>query len=167
MIHVPLAVLLANRLPELRRDGRWRLALPVLGGTALIAALAAGALFGKYRAVASAAGLHWGPNVIRTWGASILSYLTPSHSNLYSGFVPGSLYRPENSLFPGWLAAGLALLGARDLWRQLRQPAAGETPPAANPGLPARRRAVLAALAALAVAGWLAGEARTWRRRVP
>jgi hypothetical protein len=167
MIHVPLAVLVANRLPELRRGGRRRLALPVLGGTALIAALAAGALFGKYRAVARAAGLHWGPNVIRTWGASLMSYLTPSHSNLYSGIVPASLYRPENSLFPGWLAAGLALLGACDLWRQVRQPAAAEAPPAADPGLPARRRAVLAALAALAVVGWLGAEARTWSIQAP
>ncbi len=163
MIHVPLAVLLANRLPELRRDGRWRAALPVLAGTALVAAGAAGALFGKYRAVARAAGLHWGPSVERVWGASVVSYLTPSHSNLYSGIFPDQLRRPENSLFPGWAAAVLALLGAYDLWRRRGpRPAAGDVPPAAGARLTARRRTVLAALPALAVLGWLGGEARTW-----
>jgi len=166
MIHVPLAVLLANRLPELRRRARWRAELPVLGATALAAAVAAGALFGKYRAVARAAGLHWGPNVMRTWGASVLSYLTPSRSNLYSGLLPDSLHRPENALFPGWLASGLALLGAWDLWRRHRTGAGGATRGAAA-GLPAWRRAVLAALPTLAAAGWLAGEARTWSIPVP
>jgi hypothetical protein len=165
MIHVPLAVLLANRLPELRRTGRWRAELPLLGGTAMIAAAAAGSLFGKYREVARAAGLHWGPSVLRTWGASLVSYLTPSESNFYSALLPEFLHRPENSLFPGWLAAGLALLGACDLWRRSRaagvaaEPAAPATSPAK---LPASRRAILAALLALAVVGWLAGEARTW-----
>ena len=118
MIHVPLAVLLANRLPELRRTGRWRVELPLLGGTAMIAAAAAGSLFGKYREVARAAGLHWGPGVLRTWGASLLSFLTPSESNFYSALLPEFLHRPENTLFPGWLAAGLALVGASDLWRR-------------------------------------------------
>jgi len=194
MIHVPLAVLLANRLPALRRGGRWRAELPLLGGTAMIAAAAAGSLFGKYRQVARAAGLHWGPGVMRTWGASVLSYLTPSDSNLYSGLWPASLHRPENALFPGWLAACLALLGACDLWRRYgpageipaeggempaaaaemaaagKMPAAagevpavaGESPATAPAKLAAWRRAVLAALLALAAIGWLAGEARTW-----
>lgn len=160
MIHVPLAVLLANRLPELRercRHGRWRAELPLLAGTAMIAAAAAGSLFGKYREVARAAGLHWGPGVLRTWGASLLSFLTPSESNFYSALLPEFLHRPENTLFPGWLAAGLALLGACDLWR--RSSAAPATPEAQ---LSTRRRAILASLLALAVVGWLAGEARTW-----
>jgi hypothetical protein len=157
MIHVPLAVLLANRLPELRRTGRWRAALPVLGGAAMIAAAAAGSLFGKYREVARAAGLQWGPGVLRTWGASLLSYLTPSESNFYSALLPEFLHRPENTLFPGWLAAGLALLGACDLWRRPRAAAA-----APEAQLSAWRRAILAALLALAAVGWLAGEARTW-----
>jgi hypothetical protein len=161
MIHVPLAVLLANRLPELRRGNRWRAELPVLVGTAMIAAAAAGSLFGKYREVARAAGQHWGPSVVRTWGASLLSYLTPSASNLYSNLLPGSLDRPENALFPGWLAAGLAVLGACDLWRRHGTAgAAGDPITAAK--LPARRRAALMALLALAAVGWLAGEARTW-----
>jgi hypothetical protein len=171
MIHVPLAVLAANRLPELRRNGRWRAELPLLGGTAMIAAAAAGSLFGKYREVARAAGLHWGPSVLRIWGASLLSYLTPSPSNLYSGLLPELLHRPENSLFPGWLAAGLALLGACDLWRPSQAarvaggPAgspAGAAPATAAARLPAWRRAILLALLALAALGWLAGEARTW-----
>ena len=168
MIHVPLAVLLANRLPELRRRGRWRAELPLLGGTALIAAAAAGSLFGKYREVARAAGLHWGPSVLRTWGASLLSYLTPSEASLYSGLLPKFFYRPENSLFPGWLAGGLALLGACDLWRRSQSGgAAGGRPEeeatAAPPAmLPSWRRAVLAALLTLAAVGWLAGETRTW-----
>jgi hypothetical protein len=166
MIHVPLAVLLANRLPELRRGGRWRAELPLLGGTAMIAAAAAGSLFGKYRQVSRAAGFHWGPGVMRTWGASLLSYLTPSDSNLYSGLWPASLHRPENTLFPGWLAAGLALLGAADLWRRRRSAATAGGPAGDRPALavelPAWRRAVLMALPALAAVGWLAGEARTW-----
>jgi hypothetical protein len=131
MIHVPLAVLLVNRLPDLRRGGRWRAALPLLGGTAMIAAAAAGSLFGKYREVARTAGLHWGPSVLRTWGASVLSYLTPSPVNLYSGLLPDFLHRPESSLFPGWVAMGLALLGAWDLWRRSR--AGGEVATGASP----------------------------------
>jgi hypothetical protein len=157
MIHVPLAVLLANRFPGLRRDWRWRTQLPLLGGTALIAAVAAGALFGKYWEVGRDAGLHWGPSAMRAWGASVLSYLTPSHSNLYSGLLPESLHRPENSLFPGWLAGGLALLGAHDLWRQYRRPF-----PIADGALTAGRRLALGAALAVAAAGWLLAEARTW-----
>jgi hypothetical protein len=155
MIHVPLAVLLANRLPGLRRSGRWRAELPLLGGTAMIAAAAAGSLFGKYREVARAAGLHWGPSVLRTWGGSLLSFLTPSESSFYSALLPRFLHRPENTLFPGWLAASLALLGACDLWRR----SSGAAPEAQ---LSTRRRAILAALLTLAAVGWLAGEARTW-----
>jgi hypothetical protein len=171
MIHVPLAVLLANRLPSLVRGGRWRTALPLLAGTAAVAAAAAGALFGKYWAVAQAAGLHWGPGPARTWGASALSYLTPSRSNLYSGLLPDGLYRPEGSLFPGWLAAGLAVAGARDLRRRL--PESGGSGPAAGPPLPplpplsGRRRLALGGLLALAAVGWLGGEARTWSMPVP
>ena len=92
---------------------------------------------------------------MRTWGASVLSYLTPADSNLYSGLWPASLHRPENTLFPGWLAAGLALVGACDLWRRYRSGGAAAKPSAG-------RRAVLMALLALAALGWLAGEARTW-----
>ncbi|MBV8203200.1 MAG: hypothetical protein JOZ15_21510, partial [Acidobacteria bacterium] len=188
MIHFPLAALFANRLAELRRGGRWRAALPILGGTALIAASAAGALFGKYRQVARDAGLHWDHNVVRTWGASALSYLTPSHANFYSRLLPGSLFRPENALFPGWVAAGLALLGAYDLWRRRDRPGGAPPPPESpgssepsgpseasgrsrpsgpsgrlepsesrTPGSTAWRRAILAALLALAAVGWLAG----------
>jgi hypothetical protein len=171
MIHVPLAVLLANRLPSLLRGGRWRAALPPLAGTALVAAAAAGALFGKYWAVAQASGLHWGPGPARTWGASALSYLTPSQSNLYSGLLPDGLYRPEGSLFPGFLAAGLAVAGAHDLWR--RHGRAGPAGPAApagpetSPRLSAGRRCALGGLLALAAVGWLGGEARTWSMPVP
>lgn len=190
MIHFPLAVLLANRLPELWRGGRWRAALPVLGATAAIAAAAAGALFGKYATVARGSGLHWGSSVIRTWGATALSYLTPAHASLYAQLLPYSLRRPENALFPGWLAAGLAVLGARDLWRRYRTGAhAGEDPtrgdmaaeaaaapaggtavatpvPPAPPRLTTGRRLALAGLLALAAVGWLAAEARTWNMKI-
>jgi hypothetical protein len=162
MIHVPLAVLLANRLPHLAAGGRWRAALPALGATFLVAAVAAGALFGKYWSVARTAGLHWGPGPARHWGASLLSYLTPSQSNLYSGLLPAGLHRPEGSLFPGWLATGLAIAGARDLWRRRRAAA-----PAPAPRLTAGRRLALGGLLALAAVGWLAGEARTWTLPVP
>jgi hypothetical protein len=157
MVHIPLAVLLANRLPELRRRRRWRVELPPLVGAGLLAAGAAAALFGKYWQVAQSAGLHWGPAPARAFGASLLSYLTPAGLNLYSPLFPGRLFRPENSLFPGWLASGLALLGACDLWRRYRR-----RPPAGEAGLPAGRRLALGALLGLAAAGWLAGEARTW-----
>jgi hypothetical protein len=156
MIHVPLAVLLANRFPELLRRRRWQVELPLLGGAGLLAAGAAAALFGEYWRVARDAGLHWGPGPARSLGASALSYLTPSVSNLYFGLFPQHLFRSENSLFPGWLAAGLALLGARDLWRRYRRPPVGR--------LSAGRCLALVSLLALAVAGWLAGEVRTWSR---
>jgi hypothetical protein len=156
MIHIPLAVLLANRFPELLRRRRWRAELPLLGGAGLLAAGAAAALFGEYWRVARSAGLHWGTGPAQSLGASALSYLTPSASNLYSHLFPQHLFRSENSLFPGWLAAGLALLGARDLWRRYRRPPLGR--------LSAARRLALLSLPALACAGWLAGEVRTWSR---
>jgi hypothetical protein len=156
MIHVPLAVLLANRLPALLRRRRWRAELPLLGGAGLLAASAAAGLFGEYWRVMQSAGLHWGPGPARSLGASALSYLTPSASNLYAQLFPQHLFRSENSLFPGWLAAGLALLGARDLWRRYRRPPLGR--------LSAGRRLALISLPALACSGWLAGEVRTWSR---
>ncbi|HVT61038.1 MAG TPA: hypothetical protein VHR45_21930 [Thermoanaerobaculia bacterium] len=150
MIHPPLLVLLLNRLPGLRRRAAWRAELPLLAGTALAAAAIVVAIFGRYWQAAAGGGLGWGADKWRYFGATLLSYLAPSHLNFYSGIWPSVFFRPENALFPGWLAGGLGAVGLFDLWRHYRRP-----PPAPLPGT---RRLACAGLLLLALAGVLAAE---------
>jgi hypothetical protein len=152
MIHVPLAALLISRLAwRLRAAQRpapreWRVWL----ATTAAAAAAAAFLFIPYWR----SSLSWGTEVQRVWGASVLSYFEPSTGNWYAGLWPQMLRRPENALFPGWLAAGLAGAGLVALWRRHRTPAPG----------PAGRRLALAVLLLLALAGLGFGELHTWSR---
>ncbi|HVT57227.1 MAG TPA: hypothetical protein VHR45_02410 [Thermoanaerobaculia bacterium] len=166
MIHVPLLVLLGNRIVwRLRSPRPQRLftasELAVLSTTALAAAAALAALYAPYVAAARQTTLSWTPGMTRVWGASALSYLTPSPSNLYSSLWPESLRRPENSLFPGWLPSILAACGLADLWRRHHQ-ARG-----APVRLPAARRLTLGILIAVSAAGFLLAELHTWSLQAP
>jgi hypothetical protein len=152
MIHIPLAVLALNRAPELARRGRemrWR-ELRVLLAVAALAAAALTVTFGEYWLVTRRDGLAWGPYPARRWGATLLSYMQPSHLSSYGGLWPATLYRPENALFPGWLAAGFGAAGAAALWRGRRR----------RDGIGRGRRPGWLALA-LAAAGWLMADLHT------
>jgi hypothetical protein len=152
MIHVPLAALLVSRLTSrlgvverpTRREWLTWLA------TGIAAAAAAAVVFVPYWR----SGLTWGTEVQRVWGASVLSYLEPSTRNVYSNLWPEALRRPENALFPGWFAAGLAAAGLVSFWRRY-----GTPPPAA-----AGRRLALTLLLLVASSGLVLGELHTWSK---
>lgn len=146
MIHIPLAVLLANRLGELRvRQGGWRFLL-VPG---ILVAIGVTAVFAPYLA----AHIERPGTTIRQYGATLLSYLTPSLSNLYAGSWLRPLYRVENCLFAGFLPTALAAVGLVAARRRSTAPA---TP------LSRGRSRALAAFLALALAGLVLGDLQTW-----
>ncbi|HVT18524.1 MAG TPA: hypothetical protein VHQ90_20390 [Thermoanaerobaculia bacterium] len=170
MIHVPLIVLLLNRLSRLvarlRGPTGWR-AANVLASMGLLAGTAVALIYAPYWQASRGEGLAWDPSVLQEWGASILSYLTPSHWNLYFGIWPQELWRPENSLFPGWLTGALAAVALVALLRRRRQPLLSPSAPSQDSPGARWHRWVLAGLLAAAVAGWMGGELHTWARRHP
>ena len=160
MIHIPLLVLAWNRAAELwrrRRDFR----LAGLAPLASVAALAAGLLtatFHEYWRVDRREGLAWSAGAARHWGASLLSYLQPSASNIYAGWWPSSFFRSENCLFPGFLAVTLCLAAGFLASRRAGPSGAGDG--ASRPvGGGARSWRLL--FLALALLGWTGGELRT------
>ena len=178
MIHVPLLVLALNRLAFAgaasgTADSRWRRRNAWRAGAAAGACPPSSpapwlppppwslAAFWQYRHAGSPAGLGWTAEAQRHWGASLLSYLQPSDSNLYADLWPRALFRPENCLFPGWLyATGLCLAGLV-LWRHR-----GSRGPRSAGGGDPRLRLLwrlgrLAALALVAL-GWSDAELWTW-----
>lgn len=161
MIHVPLAVLLLNRLAApggralLGRRGM-RVLLPAV---ALCAGLSA-ALFWPYVRVARELGLERSGNEVRRFGASLASFVTPSERNLYAGLFPDALRRHENSLFAGFLPtalAALALAAALGRHRSRRSEAWAPLAP--------RQRWALGGLLAAAALGYALGERATWMER--
>src|SRR5262249_11050909 len=62
------------------------------------------------------------PREIQIFGASLVSYLTPTEGNLYGGLWPDVLKRPENALFPGIFTAVLAFLAALHGWKRWQTP---------------------------------------------
>src|SRR6202035_5593902 len=87
---------------------------------------------------------------------SLASFVTPCDQSWYDGPWSASLRRPENSLFAGFLPSALALWGAILGWGRIRS--------SPRRPLSAGKQAALAALIALGLFGWAAGEAETWRR---
>lgn len=159
MIHVALLAILLVHLPGLwRREERW-FALRVLMPVALAAGLVLLPLYLPYVRNARELGFERPGSDIRFFGASLVSYVTPSAGNLYAGDWSEPWRRWENSLFPGFLASALLLGAGLAGWRRHRR--RPERP------LSAGRRAVLTALAGAAAAGWLLGEVRTWAAFAP
>ena len=159
MIHFPLLAILLVRLPGLRRRGDPWSALRVLVPVVLAAGLVLLPLYLPYVRNASERGFERTRLEVRSLGASLVSYVTPSASNLYAGDWSKPWRRGENSLFPGLLASALLLGGGLAGWRRRRRPP--EQP------LSRWKRAVLAGLTAAFAAGWLLGELRTWALFAP
>jgi hypothetical protein len=161
MIHIPLAVLLANRARELRAGLRQPAARRVLLAATILAAAAAVAIFGPYLAADQAFDIMRSRSEARAYGATVLSYLTPSWWGAYSWLWPDRLRRPENSLFAGVLPTLLAAAGLVLLWRRGRRPVS----PLST--LSRSRRLTLGGLAATALAGLLLSDLHTWSLRYP
>ncbi len=189
MIHVALAALAANRLlwPPRRTAAApgdspgdasggastppalplWRQAL-ILATVAVVAGGALVTLFRPYRQISRVIDMVWSADVLRVWGTTVLSFLTPSPTSRYSSWWPLALYRSENSLFAGFLPSVLAAAGLIWTWRRLR-PRHRRAPGAPTPGVPPPlwARVALAALLGAGIAGFLLGEIYTWGRDVP
>jgi hypothetical protein len=152
MIHFPMLVLLLFRVRALwpRRREALRILVPVGLACALVLAV----LYVPYLRTAGQRSRT--PKEILDFGASLVSYLTPAHWNLYSELWPDVLKRPENALFPGILTAVLAVLAVWHGWRRHR------TRPLKPLSLP--RRIVLWTLTALTALAWLQGELRVWTK---
>jgi hypothetical protein len=149
MIHYPMLVLLLFRMPALWRGDRrqvLRVLIPV--GIAAVVILAA-----VYLPYLLASGQARTPKEIQIFGASLLSYATPTDHNLY-GAIAERWRRPENSLFAGFLPTLLALLAAWRGWKGRRNP----------PRLPLTlpRRLALWTLTAIFFLCWLLSELRVW-----
>lgn len=152
MILFPMAVMLAVRARGLLDRERLLSALRVLVPTGVACALVLAALFLPYLKGSSSrarSGLE-----IQVYGASLASYLTPNDHMVLTGDVAEAWRRNENCLFAGVLPTLLIGTAAVHGWRTRRQ--------AAFRPLSRGRKAVLAALAALALAGFIRGEIATW-----
>lgn len=148
MIHVPLAVLLVNRWVE--RERKEIGPLRVLVATAALSLVLLAAVFLPYLAAPEhpkRQGFE-----AQQYGASLVSWLTPSAANPYAvGFKP-EWRRPENSLFPGFLALALAGLAVRSRWRRRTDPRA----------LSPVRRWTLRGLVALGLTAFVLSDLHTW-----
>lgn len=154
MAHLPLAILAANRL-VFRDRPRWsRADLLRLGGAAIACAAIAMVFFLPYERTAGESMRRKNDEIAR-YSASLASYVTPSsHRSLYGSAKTKRWERPENSLFPGFGIALLALWGGREGLRRHRL----SRPSTFGKG----RRITLAMLTALVVLTFLAADARTW-----
>ncbi len=154
MIHLPLAVLLANRLADGPSRAALRLRLPLLGGVALACAGLVAAVFGPYVVAARELGLHRSTGEMLQYGGSLASYLDTA-TPWYTRFLPRTLHREENGLFAGFLASALAL------WGLARGAARLRAPRDENPA-PVPARLARGGLLALATAGVALGEWMIW-----
>ena len=130
MIHFCLLAIFVSRALAERRDLLSFRSLRVLVPVALVAGVAAAVLFLPYVRVARAQGLSRPEGEIEEYSARLASYFSPSGENLYFGETADKLlhawrgekadlfYRPENSLFAGFLATIFFFVGA---WAALRK----------------------------------------------
>ena len=155
MAHLPLAVLAVNRLFS-GAHRRWsRADLGRLGGALIACAGIALFFFLPYEQTAARAPMQRSEKMIASYAATLASYATPSSQHsLYGTAQTARWERPENSLFPGFGVALLALWGARKALRRRAEP---EALPLA-PG----RRVAIALLAGMAALAFLLADARTW-----
>lgn len=130
MIHFSLLVILVVRVFVERRALVSIRSLRVLVPVALIAVAAVAAIFLPYVRASRALGLTRSEDEIRAYSARLSSYFSPTFENIYFGpatvrFLQGVLgkkaerfYRPENSLFAGFLPTILFFVGAFAAWRR-------------------------------------------------
>jgi hypothetical protein len=153
LVHLPLAAIAWVRrrqlLERLRRPrARWTLL-----ATAALSALGAFAAFRPYLE-AAARGYRRTEGEMAIWGATLASYLTPSRANRYFPEAFDALHRSENALFPGIaIAVAVGWLALRR-WPRWRAALGG-----------ARRPALLAAGAALALCALALADLATWTGR--
>jgi hypothetical protein len=130
MIHFCLLAILVSRALVERRALLSFLSLRVLVPVALVAGVAAAALFLPYVRISRAQGLTRSAAETEEYSARLASYFSPSGENLYFGETADKLlhaalgekadlfYRPENSLFAGFLPTILFFVGA---WAAVRK----------------------------------------------
>lgn len=124
MIHFSLLAIFLSRAAVEGRDLFSVRSLRLLVPVGLVAAVAVAALFLPYARVAREHGLSRSEHEIQVYSAKLASYASPSRINFYFGegadrFLRGALeesaelfYRPENSLFAGFLPTILFFVGA-------------------------------------------------------
>jgi hypothetical protein len=132
MIHFCLLAILLSRAPGVGRDLFSLRSLRVLIPVAVVAALALAALFLPYVRVSRAQGLSRPSTEIEFYSAKLASYFSPSSENFYFGEGADRLlhqalgdsadrfFRPENSLFAGFLPTILFFVGIWAAWRGRR-----------------------------------------------
>ncbi len=133
MVHFSLLAIFLSRAAAERRELFSLRSLRLLVPVGLVAALAVAALFLPYVRVAREQGLERSEQEIQVYGAKLASYVSPTTINFYFGeganrFLhgvlgdsAGLLYRPENSLFAGFLPTVLFFVGvfaAARRWRE-------------------------------------------------
>ena len=131
MIHFPLLAILVCRALAERRELFSLRSLRVLAAVALIAGAAAAMLFLPYARISKTLGATRAPAEIQEFGATWVSYFSPARENLYFGPWAEQLlhrvlededaelfFRPENSLFAGFLPTVLFFAGAFIAWRR-------------------------------------------------
>jgi hypothetical protein len=133
MIHFPLLALFANRAASEGRELLSPRSLRRLVPVGLIAGAALLALFLPYVKVSRSLGLVRTDEEVWKFGATPVSYLSPSRSNLYFGpqgrrLLHAAIGRgarafsqPEGALFAGFLPTALFCVGAAARWRRRRE----------------------------------------------
>jgi hypothetical protein len=133
MIHFPLLAILLSRLIAEKRELVSLRSLRLLAPVALVAGVVVALLFLPYVRVSKAQGLSRPQEEIEDYSARLASYASPSTLNRYFGeetrpFLERLFgnsaelfYRPENSLFAGFLPTAFFLLGAGAALRGLRK----------------------------------------------
>jgi hypothetical protein len=172
MIHFPLFCLLASRFFAERREGRnlpRPAALKVLGPVALLAFAAAFAQFLPYLQLSHRMDMKRDAREVVGNASALSSYVSPAPENSYSLYSPRGLWeraslprwqqpfvRPENALFPGFLATLFGIAGFVAFWRRYRK-VEGARP------VVGRRRFALGTLLAVALLAFALGDAYTLR----
>ena len=133
MIHFPLLAILVSRAFSERRSLVSRRFLRILAPVVLVAVAAVALLFLPYVRISRAQGLTRSAGEIQEFGATWVSYFSPARENLYFGPRAEQLlhrvwgdsadlfYRPENSLFAGFLPTILFFVGAAVAWRRRKE----------------------------------------------
>src|SRR6185295_17346099 len=137
MIHFPLLAILVSRAFSERRNLISPRFLRLLAPVVLVAGAAVALLFLPYVRISRAQGLTRSEGEIREFGATWVSYFSPARETLYFGPREERLlrgvfedsadlfFRPENSLFAGFLPTILCFVGAVIAWRRRKEDPSG------------------------------------------